>query len=129
MLENNCVIFWVQLISGTWPHDYNDSYVYTEYLKATLNGKNKIKTAKKYAKTTYIISTWAERSRSYVSRDSLVTMYTITKHKIKVTKILPRQASIHSFVNWKVQFIIAHHDWMLRKNCFSGLKHMPLLHL
>jgi hypothetical protein len=33
-----------------------------------------------------------QNSRSYVSHDSLVTMYTITKYQIKVTKILLRQS-------------------------------------
>jgi len=41
MLENNCVTFGVKVISGKWSQGYTDLYfpVYTEYLNATLNGK------------------------------------------------------------------------------------------
>ena len=51
MLENNRMTFGVNAISGKCPHGYTDSYspVYTEYLIATLNGKENKLT--KYSKT------------------------------------------------------------------------------
>ena len=39
MLGNNYVTFGIKVIIGTWPQGYADSYIYTEYRMATLNGK------------------------------------------------------------------------------------------
>jgi hypothetical protein len=59
MLENNYVTFGVKVISGKWPQGYTYSYspVYTEYLNATLNGKEN-KLWQKYAKTQKPLIIW-----------------------------------------------------------------------
>ena len=41
--------------------------------------------------------------------------------RLKKQRYYLDKASVHSFVNWKVQIKKAHNDWMLRRNCFSGL--------
>jgi len=124
MLENNYVTFGVKVINGKWPQGYTDSYspVYIEYLNAILNGKDN-KLWQQYAKTQKtLIWSCGHKSRSYVSHDGFMTMYPITKYHIKVTKILHRQVFCRQFCELKSSKKIAHHDWILKRNCFNGLK-------